>query len=425
MKKLSVLVVCLLVASFVFAGLPALSRLAEPKIVSAQDRDGLAELLTVVAKKVDAIPAIDGDFSEWSGVRSKDIGATFWKAVYTDDELAMYIRWPEYDVSVNSRGTWHWNSETRTWWQSEPVTRRNHPEWFSLGWDISSHLSDDPVSDVGCGAFCHEVSEGSGGLHHGTGAPGAYVDSWTFMGKHGVGQNRHQDNGWLVGVTSVSQEGDVLFNPASPTDPYMPITGKFTFVGYAEDRVFASADDVKFVARDTAGDAYCKQCHDDLAVPGDPLLVDFTYADPGDTMYFGNWDETYAAPLYIEIAPENWADCMVLTQAEIDAGEAVALADLSAADISKYWANYAALNCVVSQLVLKEPSGDQADIRAAATWENGYWTVELKRNLVTGSEYDVQFDDLSKDYAFGVTLSMAESMIGGFTDVGWTLRFEQ
>jgi len=418
MKKISTLIVCLLLASFVFAGVPAISRLAEPKIISAQEEvDGLVKLLTVTAKKVDAIPEIDGDFSDWAEVKASEIGATFWKAVYTDDELAIYVRWPEYDASINSEGTWYWISETGTWGVSRPETRRNHPEWFSLGWDITSDVSSSPMEETGCGAFCHEG-------HHGTHGPGAYIDSWTFMGKHGVGAGRHQDNGWLTGVISASQEGEVVFNPSSPTDPYMPITGKFTFVGYGEDRIFASSDDTKF-DRNTPGDQYCIDCHVGQGVPGDPLLVDFTFADPGEIMYSGNWDDTYAAPLYIEIAPEDWVDAMVLTQAEVDAGETVLLADLSEAEITEYWNNYAALNAVIPNLVLQVPSGDQADIRSAMTWEKGYWSVEFKRNLVTGSDYDVQFDDLSKDYHFGVTLSMSESLVGGLTNTGWTLRFEQ
>lgn len=48
--------------------------------------------------------------------------------------------------------------------------------------------------------------------------------------------------------------------------------------------------------------------------------------------------------------------------------------------------------------------GDGGDISAAWKWENGVWTIELSRKLVTGSEYDVQFDDLSASYYFGVAV---------------------
>lgn len=48
--------------------------------------------------------------------------------------------------------------------------------------------------------------------------------------------------------------------------------------------------------------------------------------------------------------------------------------------------------------------GDRGDISAGWKWEDGVWTVEVARNLETGSDYDVQFDDLSKGYYFGVAV---------------------
>jgi hypothetical protein len=35
-------------------------------------------------------------------------------------------------------------------------------------------------------------------------------------------------------------------------------------------------------------------------------------------------------------------------------------------------------------------------------WATGVWTLELARKLITGSHFDVQLSDLSKDYFFGV-----------------------
>lgn len=46
--------------------------------------------------------------------------------------------------------------------------------------------------------------------------------------------------------------------------------------------------------------------------------------------------------------------------------------------------------------------GDGGDISAGSVWEDGVWTLELGRVLVTESEYDVQFDDLTATYLFGV-----------------------
>lgn len=435
MKKISTLIICLLLASFVFAGLPALSSLAEPKIISAQEgSDRLADLLTVVATKVDEIPAIDGDFSDpaWEEARASDIGATTWKAVYTDDELAMYIRWADHDASINTRGTWNWDADTQGWWRTgweegtwESFDGLRHPEWFNISFDISTDVSETPMTETGCGSFCHEGADGT--MHHQTSALGAYVDSWLILAKHGFGTPGRQDFGWLQGVTSVSQEGDVVFNLSDPMDPREIIDGNITFVGYGEDKLMVSPDDPgDFAGRDTPANMYCRNCHEQLGLPHDPLRVGLTYGDPGDLMYSENWDETHTAPLYIELSPENFIDCMTLTQAEIDAGEAVLVADLSEEEFAEAWGNYENLNGNVPHLILQEPTGDQADVRVAANWHNGYWTVELKRNLVTDSaEYDVQFDDLSKDYPFAVTLTAHTSLVGGLTNTGWTLRFEQ
>lgn len=45
--------------------------------------------------------------------------------------------------------------------------------------------------------------------------------------------------------------------------------------------------------------------------------------------------------------------------------------------------------------------GDRADVRVFSAWKNGVHTAVLSRKLVTGSKYDVQWNDLGKRYAFG------------------------
>lgn len=49
-------------------------------------------------------------------------------------------------------------------------------------------------------------------------------------------------------------------------------------------------------------------------------------------------------------------------------------------------------------------TGDRGEIPAVATFADGTWTLAWSRKLVTGSQYDVQFDDLKKKYAFGVAV---------------------
>ncbi len=45
--------------------------------------------------------------------------------------------------------------------------------------------------------------------------------------------------------------------------------------------------------------------------------------------------------------------------------------------------------------------GDRADVRVMVGWKDGMHTSVVSRKLVTGSEFDVQWNDLGKRYAFG------------------------
>jgi len=49
-------------------------------------------------------------------------------------------------------------------------------------------------------------------------------------------------------------------------------------------------------------------------------------------------------------------------------------------------------------------TGDRGDISVRSMWKDGTWTLVFARKLVTGSEFDVQFSDLKKPYAFGVAV---------------------
>ncbi len=55
--------------------------------------------------------------------------------------------------------------------------------------------------------------------------------------------------------------------------------------------------------------------------------------------------------------------------------------------------------------IVKSPmTGDRGNISAAWKWTDGVWTIEFSRALTTGSEFDVQFDDLAQPYHFGVSV---------------------
>lgn len=58
----------------------------------------------------------------------------------------------------------------------------------------------------------------------------------------------------------------------------------------------------------------------------------------------------------------------------------------------------------VPGIVVAPFSGDRGDVAVAMSWANGMWTLEFSRKMVTGSEFDVQFKDMKKQYAFGVAV---------------------
>jgi hypothetical protein len=68
-------------------------------------------------------------------------------------------------------------------------------------------------------------------------------------------------------------------------------------------------------------------------------------------------------------------------------------------DDSKYKAGDEVPGIIVAPL-----AGDRGDIAAKHAWKDGTYTIVMARKLVTKSEFDVQFTDLKKEYAFGVSV---------------------
>ncbi len=83
---------------------------------------------------------------------------------------------------------------------------------------------------------------------------------------------------------------------------------------------------------------------------------------------------------------------------------------------------------VVPGIVLYPFQGSRGDIDMGGKWDNGVWTVELRRKLVTSGEkaiiQDVQFDDLSKDYHFGISVFDNSQINHLFHEDVLTLKFK-
>jgi hypothetical protein len=79
----------------------------------------------------------------------------------------------------------------------------------------------------------------------------------------------------------------------------------------------------------------------------------------------------------------------------------------------------------VASIMIAPFEGDRGDISAGMAWKDGVWTMELGRKLVTGSETDVQFDDLAAVYLFGVSAFDNAQVRHAFVKRPLALKFEQ
>lgn len=58
----------------------------------------------------------------------------------------------------------------------------------------------------------------------------------------------------------------------------------------------------------------------------------------------------------------------------------------------------------IPDMITSGPTGTRADVDAKGLHNTGTWALEFRRKLVTGDVNDVQFDDLVRQYAFGVAI---------------------
>jgi hypothetical protein len=129
-------------------------------------------------------------------------------------------------------------------------------------------------------------------------------------------------------------------------------------------------------------------------------------SDSGTSAYSDNTNGTHAA--WIEASPTDWIDAMILTQSEINAGEAINITKgLQNGWANLTWAvsNYTTLNANVPRHILRNPAGSRGDIEVGMTWSDGVWTVEIKRVLDTMNADDVLFTNTnSGEYLFSLAI---------------------
>ncbi len=109
------------------------------------------------------------------------------------------------------------------------------------------------------------------------------------------------------------------------------------------------------------------------------------HGDPGLVPYYDNINAAKTAPNYTSAdqpAPPYWI---------LDAQK------------QPFKDTYNA-NDEIAGIIVRPPTGDRADIKGKAVYKDGMWTMEYGRKLNTGSQYDVQFIDLKKQYSFGTAI---------------------
>ncbi|MCZ7356743.1 MAG: ethylbenzene dehydrogenase-related protein [Candidatus Methanoperedens sp.] len=109
------------------------------------------------------------------------------------------------------------------------------------------------------------------------------------------------------------------------------------------------------------------------------------HPDPGGSPYYDNVNAAKNAPNYTSAdqpAPPYW----------IFDNQKMPFTDTYKA------------NDEIAGIIVMPPTGDRADIKGNAVYSNGMWTLEYGRKLVTGSQYDVQFSDLTRQYPFGTAI---------------------
>lgn len=63
-----------------------------------------------------------------------------------------------------------------------------------------------------------------------------------------------------------------------------------------------------------------------------------------------------------------------------------------------------AVGAEIPNMITSGPTGFRGDVDAKGLHNSGTWAVEIRRRLVTGDVNDVQFDDLTRRYSFGVAI---------------------
>jgi len=286
------------------------------------------------------------------------------KAVYTQDRIYVLATWADPTASLTRGGSWSFANGS--WEKPNPEQSEDRISFFfPIG-----EIKGNPYNTGGCMAKCHMYWPTHTDPH--VSSHGIVDDAWLESGRADMWHSKA-----ARGAAYLSASGTGL--TIDPTT-HEVTAGTFSMLGFADDKHVGVWQPDSINGEDGG-----------------------RYGDSGTSAYSHNRIGDKSRPKYMEKAPTDYADAMVLTQEEIDAGECVGdgTTGVSNADATTYWAAYAALNAIVPERIIRKPNGSRADLAFGAVWNNGTWTAEIARDLNTGDDDDVQFDT-AEEYTFGV-----------------------
>ncbi len=289
------------------------------------------------------------------------------KAVYNTDRIFMLATWPDSTASFTRGGSWSFANGS---W--EKPNGDQSEDRISFFWPMGE-ITGDPYSTGGCMTKCHMYWP---------------TDNDPHVSTHGI-----VDDAWLE-----SGRADIWHSKAARSDAVISATGTDLVIDTATSQITAGTYSTLGYADDKYVDIWQ---HDSINGEDGGRYGD--KAQSGKSSYSHNRIGDKSRPKYMETAPADFADAMFLTQSEIDGGEVVgdATTGVSDADAATYWPQYAALNAVVPERILRQPEGSRGDLDLGTSWTDGTWTVEFSRELTNGNDDDVQFDILN-EYLFNV-----------------------
>lgn len=314
----------------------------------------------LVAYPVDAAPTLDGvaDDAVWANAEAIKIDVqngfnnfettAELKAVYTADTVYFLL---SYEDPTESWYRYPWvKQEDGTWKQDKDPNDKggdnnlNYEDKFAMIWNINNSIAT--FNEKGCGAVCHD-GENADIKPYGnkyTAAEGELGDIWHWKSVRNLNQIDDQYLDWTTIDTSSPEAQAKTIEAGRHSD-----------------------------AKDSGGYA------DNFASMPDPNDATKTVADKSMPGFISSgYDATTGYPGYI-LESEKVA----VTKEELDAMPA---------------------GTIIPAIIKSEIVGDRGQISAGWKWADGKWTLEFSRALVTGSETDVQFDDLSAQYFFGLAI---------------------